>query len=224
MPIDLKKELNRVIEADHHDPFVVLGLHDVDKEHSTAVIRAFHPHADSVMLVVGDKRREMDRIREEGVFEIHISDYPETEPFLYQFEASYYGSLTRTFHDPYRFLPQLTEYDQHLFKMGTQYKLYEKMGCHPTKIDNISGTIFRVWAPTARRVSVIGDFNFWDGRVHQMRMIQDSGVWELFIPEIRQGDIYKFEIRTSTSLILEKADPFQFHAELRPKSASIVWD
>ena len=224
MPTDFEKELNRVIEADHHDPFLVLGLHDVDKEHSTAAIRTFQPHADSVMLVVGDEKSEMNRIKKEGVFEIRISDYSDTKPYLYQFEASYYGSLTRTFYDPYSFLPQLTEFDQHLFKMGTHYEFYEKMGAHCTEIENIPGTMFRVWAPTARRVSVIGDFNFWDGRVHQMRVIRDSGIWELFIPGIEQGEIYKFEIRSGASYVLEKADPYQFHAEFRPKSASIVWD
>ncbi|MCB2184681.1 MAG: 1,4-alpha-glucan branching protein GlgB [Desulfobulbaceae bacterium] len=222
MTIDITHELDKVIASDHHDPFVVLGLHVLEHDPGSAIIRAFLPLAESVRLVFGDEKRDMYKMRDEGLFEIVIPDY--AEPFDYSFEATAYNNTIHTFKDPYCFLPQLSEFDRHLFNSGTHYQLYEKMGAHPATINGVDGTIFRVWAPAARRVSVIGNFNYWDGRVHQMRVLGSSGIWELFIPEVKQGEIYKYEIRTPVNDIVEKADPFQFLTELRPKSASIVWD
>ncbi|MEN8140269.1 MAG: 1,4-alpha-glucan branching protein GlgB [Thermodesulfobacteriota bacterium] len=223
MTFDVSHEIDKVIASDHHDPFAVLGLHVLEHAKNSAVVRAFLPLADSVRLINGEQKREMYKMREEGLFELVITDYE--EPFSYFFETTCYNNQLRTFHDPYRFLPQLSDFDQHLYSNGTHYEIYEKLGSHPdTTIDGVTGTIFRVWAPTARRVSVIGDFNFWDGRVHQMRVIGDSGIWELFIPGIGQGDIYKFEIRGEHGQIIEKSDPYQFFGELRPKTASVVWN
>ncbi|MEA3548610.1 MAG: 1,4-alpha-glucan branching protein GlgB [Thermodesulfobacteriota bacterium] len=222
MAIDVVKELDKVIASDHHDPFVVLGLHVIEHEPTSAIIRTFLPLADSVRLVVGDEKRDMYKMREEGLYEIIVPDY--CEPFDYYYEATCYDQSIREIRDPYRFHPQLSEFDCHLFSKGTHYQIYDKLGAHQTEINGIEGTIFRVWAPAARRVSVLGDFNYWDGRVHQMRVLGNSGIWELFIPGIGQNDIYKFELRTQNKDILEKADPFQFYAELRPKTASVVWD
>lgn len=222
MTIDVTKELDKVIASDHHDPFIVLGLHVLEHDPCSAIIRTFLPLAESVRLVIGDEKRDMYKMREEGLFEIVIPDYE--EPFDYSFEATGYNNVDRIFKDPYRFLPQLSEYDCHLYKNGTHYQVYDKLGAHQIEIDGVEGTIFRVWAPSARRVSVIGNFNYWDGRVHQMRVLGSSGIWEIFIPDIGQGEIYKFEIRTPSDGIVEKADPFQFFAEVRPKSASIVWN
>ena len=222
MTLDITNELNKVIASDHHDPFLVLGVHVLEHDPNSAVIRAFLPLAESVRLVLEDEKRDMYKMREEGLFEIVVPDY--VVPFKYSFEVTCYNNVIRSYIDPYQFLPQLSEYDRHLFNHGTHYYLYEKMGARPAIIHGIEGTIFRVWAPAARRVSVIGNFNYWDGRVHQMRVLGSSGIWELFIPGIHQGEIYKYEIRTPTNDILEKADPFQFSAELRPKSASIVWE
>ncbi len=222
MTFDVVKELDRVIASDHHDPFVVLGLHVIEHEPTSAIIRAFLPLAESVHLVVNGEKRDMYKMREEGLFEIVVVDY--AEPFSYQFEVTCYDHSTREIFDPYRFLPQLSEFDRYLFGRGTHYEIYNHLGAHLTKINGIEGTIFRVWAPSARRVSVIGDFNYWDGRVHQMRVLGDSGIWELFIPGIGKGDIYKYEIRTPNFDIVEKADPYQFFAEVRPKTASVVWD
>ncbi|MEW6219973.1 MAG: 1,4-alpha-glucan branching protein GlgB [Thermodesulfobacteriota bacterium] len=221
MPIDVMRELERVIQADQHDPFTVLGFHRIEEQPPSAVIRTFQPQAVAVKLVAGGERKYLYKMREEGLFEIIIPNCHEV--FDYLFEITTYDGTVRTCRDPYRFLPQLSEFDAHLIKQGTQYQLHEKLGAHVVTVDNITGTLFRVWVPGARRVSVVGNFNYWDGRVHQMRCLGDSGIWELFIPGVGQGEHYKFEIRTQSMAILEKADPVQFFGELRPKSASIVW-
>jgi len=222
MSLELLREIERIIHSDHHDPFQVLGFHVLPNEQPAAVIRAFQPHATTMVIIVGDERHEMYRTREEGLFESVIPNC--AEPFDYEYEAAFSDGTTHRYRDPYRFLPQLSDYDQYLFNNGTHYQLYEKLGAHPCTIDGVAGTIFRVWAPSARRVSVLGNFNYWDGRIHQMRALGSSGVWELFIPGIGPGEPYKFEIRSQEGAILEKADPFQFLAEIRPKSASLVWD
>ncbi len=222
MSLELLREIDRIVHSDHYDPFGVLGFHLLDHQPPAAVIRTFQPHATAVFLISDDERREMYRTREEGLFELVLPN--RTEPFAYEYEATFYDGTTHRFRDPYCFLPQLSDYDQYLFNNGTHYRLYEKLGAHVTKIDGIDGTIFRVWAPSARRVSVLGNFNYWDGRVHQMRVLGSSGVWELFIPGVGPGEPYKFEIRSQEGAIIEKADPFQFYAELRPKSASLICD
>jgi 1,4-alpha-glucan branching enzyme len=217
----INSEIDRLLDLDHHDPFQVLGMHFIDQEKRSILIRTFQPHAESVQIIINSSTRSyLYKMRQEGLFEIVLREAP--EPFSYQLEATYFNGTTHTFEDPYRFLPQLSDLDRYLFNSGTHYQLYDKMGAHPTIIDTVDGTIFRVWAPAARRVSVIGDFNAWDGRVHQMRSLDDSGIWELFIPGITQNELYKFEIKTQFKDILTKSDPFQFQGELRPKTASIV--
>ncbi len=221
MSFDISTELDKVISATHHDPFTVLGLHILEHDPTCAVIRTFLPLADSVKLVADNHKQDMYKMREEGLFELVIADYHPN--YKYHFEALCYNNTIRSFQDPYRFLPQLSEYDCHLYNNGTHYEIYKKLGAHPTTIDGTAGTIFRVWAPSAQRVSVIGDFNYWDGRVHQMRSIGNSGIWELFLPGIAKGEIYKYEIRSQHGTLLEKSDPYQFYGELRPKTASVVW-
>ena len=220
MSLDIVSELDRVLNSDQHDPFQVLGFHVIDHEKPSAVIRTFQPLAESVRLLYDGKKIDMYKMRNEGLFEIIISNY--NEPIDYTYEVTLYNQLVKVVKDPYRILPQFTDFDQHLFNNGTHYNLYDKLGAHTMTINNDIGTLFRVWAPDARRVSVIGDFNFWDGRAHQMRAIDSSGIWELFIPDIEEGELYKYEIRTQDMSILEKVDPFHFFAEHRPKSASIV--
>lgn len=222
MYIDVSRELDRIIQSDHHDPFLVLGYHVLEHDLGKAIIRTFLPHAASVRLLLGEDRLDMYKMRDDGLFEVIIA--AGDQPPAYRFEATCADGSVTTLHDPYRFLPLLSEFDRHLFNNGTHYELYNKLGAHPVVADGVEGTVFRVWAPAARRVSVIGDFNYWDGRVHQMRVLSSSGIWELFIPGVGSGVAYKFEIRTANMDLLEKADPFQFLAELRPKSASIVWD
>jgi len=221
MGFDINTEIDRLIDSEHHDPFVVLGFHHLDPNADSAVIRTFQPHAKSCWLQADGTKREMYRTRPEGLFEIVIPNC--TEPFFYQYEARFYDETTHVWKDPYRFFPQMSEYDRYLFNNGTCYEIYNMLGAHLVTIDGIEGTIFRVWAPSARRVSVLGNFNYWDGRIHQMRVLGNSGIWELFIPGIGKGEPYKFEIKTQNRAILEKSDPFQFFAELRPKTASLVW-
>jgi 1,4-alpha-glucan branching enzyme len=220
MSLDIVKELDRILASDQHDPFQVLGLHYIDPEQPSAVIRTFQPLAESVRLVLGSEKLDMYKMRAEGLFELVISSF--SEPVEYHYEITLYNGTVKCVQDPYRFLPQLSDFDCHLFNNGTHYHIDERLGAHPLTIDGKDGVIFRVWAPAARRVSVIGDFNYWDGRVHQMRVIGSSGVWELFIPGLSAGERYKYEIRTQNMDVLEKIDPLQFTAELRPKSASIV--
>jgi len=223
----ISTHIDRVIGSDHHDPFQVLGLHFIDQEPRVsdnepraALVRTFQPHAESVQIVINDAKQYMYKMRQEGLFEIILPGF--SEPFPYHFEIQFYDKTVHTIADPYRFLPQLGDMDRYLFNSGTHYKLYDKLGAHKATIDTIEGTIFRVWAPAARRVSVIGNFNSWDGRVHQMRSLENSGIWELFIPEIAEDELYKFEVRTQYRDLHVKCDPFQFYGEVRPKTASVV--
>jgi 1,4-alpha-glucan branching enzyme len=220
MHIDVNKELDRLIESAQHDPFQVLGWQVIHREPLTVVIRTFQPRAEAVWLMLGSERLQMYRMRDAGLFEIVLPDCGVPEEYC--FEVVYPDQSARIIQDPYRFPPLLTEFDRYLFNNGTHYELYDKMGAHLLEINDTEGVIFRVWAPAAVRVSVLGNFNDWDGRVHQMRCLGTSGIWELFIPGVREGEPYKFEIKDRLGNLLEKADPFQFHAELRPKSASIV--
>jgi 1,4-alpha-glucan branching enzyme len=216
----ISAEIDRVIDSDHHDPFVVLGLHFIDQQPRAALVRTFQPYAEWVQIVAGGEKKYMYKMRPEGLFEIILPEF--SEPFPYEFEIKYYDTTSKTVADPYRFLPQLGDMDRYLFNSGTHYELYNKLGAHCRTIDGIEGTLFRVWAPAARRVSVIGNFNSWDGRVHQMRSLENSGIWELFIPGVTEKALYKFEVRTQSMDLLIKSDPFQFYGELRSKTASIV--
>jgi 1,4-alpha-glucan branching enzyme len=222
MNIDIVKEIDRVIASDQHDPFLVLGYHQFSDKPKSAVIRTFQPLAESVRLIIDDKQVDMYKMREEGLFEIVVEDL--ADHVDYHYELTLFNQTKKIVKDPYFYKPQLSQMDRHLFNNGNHYEIQNKLGAHPYEISNTKGTIFRVWAPAARRVSVIGDFNFWDGRSHQMRSIDSSGIWELFIPNLAPGEMYKFEIRTQEMTILEKIDPFQFFAETRPKSASISYD
>ena len=221
MEKEIELIIDDIIRSDCHDPFRVLGFHLISKKPAKSIIRTFQPHAKTVKLVVDGEMIDMNKTREEGLFEVTV---PRDEPFPYALEATFYNDTSHRFDDPYRTLPQLGEDDRYLFNNGTHYRIYEKLGAHLETIDGIPGVMFRVWAPNARRVSVIGDFNTWDGRVHQMRALDRSGIWELFIPGLKQGEVYKFEIRAGNMSTLEKSDPYQLFGELRPKSASVVWD
>ena len=161
------------------------------------------------------------RIHADGFFEAVFPG--EQAMFPYRLRTDYAGQ--HEFEDPYRFPPVLSDFDLHLLAEGTHHKTYEKLGAHVMEIAGVRGVSFAVWAPNAQRVSVVGNFNHWDGRQHPLRVRGATGVWEIFIPGLREGEIYKFEIKGRYQNYLGlKTDPYGFYAELRPKTASIVYD
>ncbi len=222
---DLKEQIKLIINANHWDPFQVLGNHIIEKDGRKSVaVRAFLPEAAMAWVVdiKTNKLFEMGKSHKAGFFEAIIIE--KKDVFPYQIRVKTLDGTISEFYDPYSFLPVLSDYDIHLFGEGTHYKTYEKLGAHVMEINAIRGVHFAVWAPNAKRVSVIGDFNRWDGRRHPMRVLGSSGIWEIFIPELQEGEVYKFEIKSKKKQILEKADPYAFYSEIRPKSASIVHD
>ena len=220
---DIKEQIKLIVQANHWDPFQVLGMHSVDGENKKAV-RAFLPEAQEAWVVDMEKKKSypMEKIHDAGFFQTIID---KKSIFLYSLKIKSHEGKTSEFYDPYCFLPVLSDFDLHLIGEGRHYKNYEKLGAHIMAINGIEGVHFAVWAPNAKRVSVIGDFNNWDGRRHQMRVLGLSGIWEIFIPGLQEGEIYKFEIKSrSKKYIAPKADPYAFYFEVRPKSASIVYD
>ena len=218
-------ELFRIISADHHDPFNILGMHEIASK-GGLVVRAFLPNAKEVKVHnISTKENvcyDMDKIHENGFFEVVLSD--KNDFFEYELKITDYHENHYTIRDPYCFAPVLSDFDLYLFNEGNHHHVYEKLGSHICTIDGVKGTLFAVWAPSAKRVSVVGDFNQWDGRRHPMRSRGSSGVWELFIPNLDEGSFYKFEIKTPHGELYTKADPYAFYAELRPGTASRIYD
>ena len=211
-------QIEGIIYSEADDPHAVLGAHVTG---SSVLVQTFQPGAKSVRLqpLLGDKSYKMEQADEEGYFALLLPG--KTIPAYEYIVEAENGSL-RKVKDAYNFAPQITRQDTEKFNAGIHYMIYEKLGAHPMKIDDTEGTYFAVWAPNALRVSVVGDFNGWDGRVHQMRRLWDSGIFELFIPDVKDGECYKFEIKARGGLTFMKADPYGFGAELRPGSASVV--
>jgi 1,4-alpha-glucan branching enzyme len=223
-PTALATEIEQIVHAEHPDPFHVLGPHPFEAGGNVhTVVRTLQPRAEGVTLVPanGGPRVFMTRIHPEGVFEGTLP-HPAV-PGRYQFVVRYPSGVQETIEDPYRFPPILSEFDLHLLGEGTHYQKYEKFGSHVCTLDGVRGVSFAVWAPNALRVSVVGDFNHWDGRMHAMRLRGASGCWELFIPGLGEGAIYKYEIRSRLGPTpFLKSDPYGFLAEVRPKTASVV--
>ena len=204
-------------EARHADPFGVLGPHI---EPGGVVVRAILPTAERVtVLRNGSHPVDMTRRHATGVFEATLAGAKEIPD--YRLRVSY-GGDTVEIDDPYRYGRVLTDYDLYLFGEGKHTRIYDKLGAHLMTIGTAPGTHFAVWAPNARRASVVGDFNAWDGRRHPMRSLGASGAWEIFIPGIAAGERYKFEILTGVGEVMLKSDPFGFAFELPPLNASIV--
>ena len=216
------EEMELILRAEHSDPFHVLGAHPVEVNGKLALaIRAFVPDADQVRVVRESGQRAMVRVHPEGFFEAVFPG--EREMSAYRLRARSAAGHEWEFDDPYRFAPVLSDFDLHLLAEGTHYRSFEKLGAHLVEHQGVAGVVFALWAPSARRVSVVGDFNNWDGRRHPMRVRGATGIWELFIPGMKEGEIYKFEVRARDSDYLGlKADPYAFCSELRPKTASIV--
>jgi 1,4-alpha-glucan branching enzyme len=213
----LSPEAYAVIEGRHSDPFHYLGPH---VEGDASLVRVFLPDAEGVAIVDEQGRQsDLARIHDAGLFEGRLANGSRR----YRVRARY-GDRQLEIEDPYRFPPILSDLDLYLLGEGTHMHLYEKLGAHPMVLDGVSGVAFTVLAPDARRVSVVGDFNAWDGRRHAMR-VRGNGFWEIFVPEAAAGDKYKYEIIGPDGRMLPlKSDPLAFAAEQRPRTASIVVD
>ena len=216
--------IESLVDARNADPFALLGPH---RDGNATVIRAFHPSARSIevrIVSTGDVR-PMEKVDPAGLYEVRLkSDTTSDGAPDYRLRITYPGDHVVELDDPYRYGRVLTDFDLHLFAEGTHRRAYEKLGSHRIRVGSTVGVHFAVWAPNAERVSVIGDFNGWDGRVHPMRTLVPSGVWEIFIPDLPDGQKYKFEIRSRTGQILKKSDPYAVAFEVPPQSASIVRD
>lgn len=212
--------LHRILEARHHDPFSFLGLHAVKvDEHQLYAYRAFLPYATSVKLKVGKTWVDLEKTHPDGLFE-HTSEVELTTPCLLQITV---GTQTYETHDPYTFSSSITQDELHLFGEGRLKLAYKTLGAQCITQNNVAGVRFAVWAPNAERVSIIGSFNQWDGRIHSMRAHGSSGVWDIFIPNLTTSDTYKFEIRNRhTGNILVKTDPYGFEFEPRPGTATKI--
>ena len=206
-----------IINAPKH----LLGNHDYG---DGQVIMVYRPHAEKVYVVspTGRNRDEMECLTE-GVYGFYSAKkkYKGTK---YRIETTYQDGTTVVTADAYAFDSQITDFDTYLFAEGKHYDVYEKFGAHPMTIDGVKGTYFAVWAPHARRVSVVGDFNMWDGALNPMQMMQTSGIYELFIPDVAPGAVYKYQILTRDGEILYKADPYGNQCQVRPDNANVVAD
>jgi 1,4-alpha-glucan branching enzyme len=211
----LPDPLMQIAQARHHDPFAVLGC---QKEGYKTLLRLFMPHAENVMLA--DTGQPIPRREGSDFFELELSDDNLAQPYRLKWVDKFGNQVIA--HDPYSFSPQLPNFDIHLFSEGKHRHAYRFFGAHLHNAEGVDGVLFAVWAPNANRVSVVGDFNQWDGRCHPMRSRGGSGVWEIFIPGVCAGALYKFEVLTSHGDISLRTDPYGNHFQVRPETASIV--
>ncbi len=208
--------IDALLSARLHDPFRLLGLHHTPEGWR---LRVFQPHADAVWLRLPTGLAPLERVHRAGLFEWCGTQPPPAPHVLGVSE----GGKVRDIHDPYAFAPVLSGHDLYLFNEGRLRQAWRALGSHVEERSGVAGTRFAVWAPNAERVSVVGDFNRWDGRMHPMAVHGSSGVWELFIPELRGGELYKYEIRNrATGEVMLKTDPYAREFERRPGTAARV--
>jgi 1,4-alpha-glucan branching enzyme len=227
-----KEALERLVRAEDSDPFQILGPHWIERDgRRVLAIRAFRPGASEANIIWKNGAiSATKKIAPEGLFEaivapgdLKLRSGEPVAPSAYRVRFRFPDGNTLEILDPYAFPVLLSDYDLYLFGEGTHYQKYEKLGAHVREVEGVSGVHFAVWAPNARRVSVVGDFNLWDGRADAMRNRGASGIWEIFLPELGEGTLYKFEILSRVEHHLGlKSDPYGFAAEMRPKTASIV--
>ncbi len=218
MNVKMKQSIDTqlILDAVHHDPFSYLGQHQQGKRY---VQRVFNPHAEKVSVKAAGKWQSLKRVNENGLFE-STSAKALDAPYLLKIETA---EQTFEVHDAYSFASAITDHELYLFGEGNLKEAYKMLGAQMTQQQGVAGVRFAVWAPNAERVSVVGNFNQWDGRVHSMRSLGSSGVWEIFIPMLTDADLYKFEIRNRhTGSILVKTDPYGLAFEQRPGSAAKV--
>jgi 1,4-alpha-glucan branching enzyme len=216
--VSVKSDIEAIVRRDLADPHRLLGAHPQD---GGVVVRAFRPAAARVTArPEGADPVELEQVHPAGLF---AGALPGAKlPLRYELEVEYGPGESYTLLDPYAFMPTLGEIDLYLAGEGRHEELYQKLGAHVHETEGVIGVAFAVWAPSARSVSVVGDFNSWDGRLHPMRSLGSSGIWELFVPGVPVGSRYKFEIRTQSGDLALRADPFAFEAELPPQTASVV--
>ncbi|WP_454906483.1 1,4-alpha-glucan branching protein GlgB [Aggregatibacter sp.] len=211
--------INQFFDGTHSDPFSVLGMHETD---NGIEIRALLPDACRVSVIdkeMQDTVCELDCLDDRGFF---AGVVPQTHDFFaYQLQV-YWGKESQILEDPYRYHPMINDLDEWFLAEGSFLRPYEVLGAHFIECDGVSGVNFRLWAPNAKRVSVVGDFNYWDGRRHPMRLHPASGVWELFLPKVALGQLYKFELIDCHGNLRLKADPYAFSSQLRPDTASQI--
>src|ERR687891_952149 len=213
-------EAARLVRGEHHDPHAILGVHDAP---GGTLIRAFHPDADRAALVAPNGGTLRMEPLGDGLWAALVEGLaPGT--FRYRIRFGFPDGNDWERDDPYRFGPTLGEVDLHLISEGTHERLYDVLGAHPRTIDGTAGVSFAVWAPSARSVRIVGDFDRWDGRLLPMRSMGASGVWELFVPDIGSGELYKYEVLGADGTLRLKADPLAFAMQVRPETASRVWD
>jgi 1,4-alpha-glucan branching enzyme len=212
----LEAALNQLVALRHPEPHQLLGMHAVGGE---VVVRAWRPEAEAVTVHADDGRQFPMTALGRGLFSLQLKG---TQAFPYKLDVRY-PQRSFTLRDPYAFWPTLGELDLHLLGEGRHRRPWERLGAHPLHHGGVEGTSFAVWAPTAASISLVGDFNGWDGRLHPMRRMGSSGVWELFLPEVGEGARYKFEVRpASGGPPMLKADPYAFRTEVPPDNASVV--
>ncbi len=215
-------EYDEVLAGRHNAPHNILGLHDFGKGQ---VFTVFRPYAQKVFIMnlSGKNEVELEEVGEgSGFFGLYVDGNKYKAP--YKVKVQYSEDDIIEYVDPYCFGPQISSDDLYVFAEGNHYEIYDKLGAHPMTINGVKGTYFAVWAPHARAVSVVGNFNMWDGMLYPMRTLEVSGVYELFIPGVEPGAIYKYQILTRQGEILMKADPYANYSELRPNNASVVAD
>jgi 1,4-alpha-glucan branching enzyme len=219
-------EVTALLEARHREPRSVLGYHELAGAGGKpeCIVRVLEPGAEEVAVFWEDETpgeaRPLKRVHAGGLFEGRLPHRRPLQP--YRLRVTHAGGGESIRHDPYFFSPQLTDYDLYLFGEGNHHRIYLKLGAHVVTVGGLAGTRFAVWAPNAERVSVVGPFNAWDGRRHAMQSRGGSGIWELFVPDLGAGAVYKYEIRTRGGGTLLKSDPYGFAMELRPGNCSIV--
>ena len=217
-----KEEISAIVNGDHGNVFAVLGIHR-NKGTKKIFIRAYQPFAASIEVIdeKGESLGKMEKIDERGFFQ---KNFDKTEEFAYRFKITNDKGHEYMAEDTYSFPSTIGDIDEYLFAQGNHREIYKKLGSHIMEINGVKGVAFAVWAPNAKRVSVIGSFNNWDGRIDVMRKHINCGVWDIFIPGLVEGEYYKFEIKTQDGRILTKSDPMATYAEVRPNTASIVYD
>lgn len=213
-------KIEEIIYSECDDPHAILGPHGAGNQ---TVVQAYFPEAVEAVLAFKESGEtfQMELADDDGYFAV-LLPMPEKEVPAYHYKVRQKDGAVLFYGEPYRYAPLITHEDTERFKNGIHYTIYEKLGAHPVTMDGVEGTYFAVWAPSALRISVVGDFNGWDGRIHQMRRLWDSGIFEIFIPKAAEGDNYKFELKLKTGLTYLKADPYCNAAQLRPDTASVI--